>query len=84
MPQESLQALSRCSRTAEKPRNPQDFCIMATYLRGLAQNPPQDANERRELYEAARLLTLTLETPFDAMHRLFWSVSVVVPRCDTT
>lgn len=48
---------------------------MAAQLRELAQNPPQDANERRELHEAARLLYMSLETPFDAMHRLFWSVS---------
>lgn len=50
---------------------------MAAQLRKLAINPPQDDNERRELYEAARNLYMALETPFDAMHRLFWSVSGV-------
>lgn len=43
-------------------------------LKNLISNPPEDETKRRELCEAARELYMSLETPFDAMHRLFWSV----------
>lgn len=47
---------------------------MADHIRNLAKDPPRENKERRELYEAARALSMALETPFDAMHRLFWTV----------
>jgi len=47
---------------------------MAAHLKDLLANPPKDATERRELSEAARELYMSLETPLDTMHRLFWSI----------
>ena len=41
----------------------------------LATPPPEDPQERQALHDLARSLTLALETPKDAMHRIFWSAA---------
>ncbi|KAH9822722.1 O-methyltransferase [Teratosphaeria destructans] len=46
-------------------------------LRHLAQNPPDNDVERRELYEAARALEISLERPSDTMSRLSSSVQEI-------
>lgn len=47
---------------------------MAAHIKEMMASPLQDPNERRELSEAARDLYMSLETPLDTMHRLFWSI----------
>jgi len=46
----------------------------AAQLKSLIKDPPQDEDDRRALCEAARDLYISLETPLETMHRLFWSV----------
>lgn len=49
--------------------------ITAAELRALAENPPDNATDRRELYNAAKSLMYAVEAPMDTEHRLFFVVS---------
>lgn len=40
----------------------------------LATNPPEDAQQRRRLYNAAQKLATAVEAPHDTVYRLIYSV----------
>lgn len=51
------------------------MAVTAAALRTLAESPPNDVDERRALYDAAKSLMYSVEAPMDTEHRLFFVVS---------
>lgn len=44
-------------------------------LKGITAAPPADAQLRKQLYDAAQRLCLTIEDPYDTIYRVVYSVS---------
>jgi hypothetical protein len=44
-------------------------------LKVAAASPPQDEKLRKDLYDAAQSLSLAIESPYDTIYRVIYSVS---------
>ena len=57
-----------------------DVSALLSQLKSIEQQAPQDAASRQELYEAAKNLTLSFESPGDTIQRIMYLVLSAEPK----
>lgn len=61
-----------------------DITKLIQELRVAAASPPQDEKLRKDLYNAAQVLSLAIESPYDTVYRVIYSVSNTEDRLFST